>query len=68
MRVYYDKGVDAVYIKLGNKAPDGAIEVTKGINLDTTSDGKIVEIEILHASKKMDVKTIWSYQLELDKK
>jgi uncharacterized protein YuzE len=68
MRVYYDKEVDAVYIKLGNKAPDGVIEVSKGVNLDTTSDGKIVGIEILDASKKIDVKTIWSYQLELDKK
>ncbi len=68
MRVYYDKKVDAVYIKLGNKAPDGVIEVSEGVNLDTTSDGKIVGIEILNASKKMDVKTIWSYQLELDKK
>lgn len=68
MRVYYDKEVDAVYIKLGNKAPDGVIEVSEGVNLDTTSDGKIVGIEILNASKKMDVKTIWSYQLELDKK
>jgi uncharacterized protein YuzE len=68
MRVYYDKEVDAVYIKLGNKAPDGVIEVSEGVNLDTTSDGKIVGIEILDASRKMDVKTIWSYQLELDKK
>jgi uncharacterized protein YuzE len=68
MRVYYDKEIDAVYIKLGNKAPDGVIEVSEGVNLDTTSDGKIVGIEILDASKKMDVKTIWSYQLELDKK
>ena len=68
MRIYYDREVDAVYIKLGNKAPDGVIEVSEDVNLDTTSDGKIVGIEILHASKKMDVKTIWSYQLELDKK
>ena len=68
MRIYYDREVDAVYIKLGNKAPDGVIEVSEGVNLDTTSDGKIVGIEILDASKKMDVKTIWSYQLELDKK
>jgi uncharacterized protein YuzE len=68
MRIYYDREVDAVYIKLGNKAPDGVIEVSEGVNLDTTSDGKIVGIEILNASKKMDVKTIWSYQLELDKK
>lgn len=68
MRVYYDKEVDALYIKLGSKLPDGVIEISEGVNLDTTSEGKIVGIEILNASKKMDIKTILSYELELDKK
>ena len=68
MKVYYDKEVDAIYIKLGTKLPDGVIEISEGVNLDTTSDGKIVGIEILDASKKIEVKTILSYQLELDKK
>lgn len=68
MRVYYDNEVDALYIKLGNKAPDGAIELSEGVNLDTTSEGKIVGIEILNASEKIDVKTILSYKLELSKK
>ena len=68
MKVYYDKEVDALYIKLGNKAPEGVIEISEGVNLDTTSKGKIVGLEILDASKKMDIKTILSYTLELDKK
>lgn len=68
MNVYYDKNVDALYIKLGNKVADGVIEITEGVNLDTTSEGKIVGIEILDATKKMDIKTILSYNLELDKK
>ncbi len=68
MNVYYDKEVDAIYIKLGNKTPEGVIEISEGVNLDTTSEGKIVGIEILDASKKMDIKTILSYKLELDKK
>lgn len=68
MRVYYDKEVDALYIKLGSKSPDGVIEISEGVNLDTTSEGKIIGIEILNASKKMDIKTILSYELELDKK
>lgn len=67
MRVYYDREVDALYIKLGTNKPDGVIEISEGVNLDTTSKGKIVGIEILNASKKMDVKTILSYELELDK-
>ena len=68
MRVHYDKEVDAVYIKLGNQKPDGVIEITEGVNLDTTAENKIVGIEILNASKKMNIKTILSYELELDKK
>jgi uncharacterized protein YuzE len=68
MRVYFDKEVDALYIKLSQKTPDGVIEITEGVNLDTTSEGKIVGIEILEASKKIDVRTILTYELQLDKK
>jgi len=68
MRVHYDNQVDAIYIKLGNQKPDGVIEISEGVNLDTTSDDKIVGIEILDASKKMNIRTILSYELELDKK
>lgn len=68
MKVYYDDEVDALYLKLGNKTPEGVVEISEGVNLDTTSEGKIVGIEILNASKKMDIKTILSYTLELDKK
>jgi len=68
MRVHYDNEVDAVYIKLGTQKPDGVVEIAEGVNLDTTADDKIVGIEILHASKRMNIKTILSYELELDKK
>ena len=68
MKIYYDNKVDALYIKLGNKKPDGALEISDGVNLDTTSEGKIVGIEILNASKKIDIRTILSYTLTLDKK
>lgn len=68
MKVYYDKEVDALYIKLSTKVPDGVIEISEGVNLDTTSEDKIVGIEILNTSKKMDIKTILSYELELDQK
>jgi len=68
MRVHYDDEIDALYIKLGNQKPDGVIEISEGVNLDTTSDNKIVGIEILNASKKMNIKTILSYELELDRK
>ena len=68
MKLYYDNEVDALYIKLGNTDPDGVIEITEGVNLDTTSENKIVGIEILNASQKINIKTILSYELELDEK
>jgi uncharacterized protein YuzE len=68
MKVHYDDEVDAIYIKLGNQKPEGVIEISEGVNLDTTTDDKIVGIEILNASKKMNIKTILSYELELDNK
>lgn len=67
MRVYYDKEVDALYLKFGDEPPEGVIQIAEGVNLDTTSQGKLVGIEILDASAKMDLRTILSYTLELDK-
>lgn len=66
MKVYYDNEVDALYLKLGDESPEGVIEISEGVNLDTTSEDKIVGIEILNASKKIDLKTILSYSLEFD--
>jgi len=67
MKVYYDDEVDALYLKLGDETPEGVIEISEGVNLDTTSEEKIVGIEILNASKKIDLKTILSYSLEFEK-
>jgi len=67
MKVYYDDEVDALYLKLGDESPEGVIELSEGVNLDTTSEDKIVGIEILNASKKIDLKTVLSYTLEFDK-
>ena len=67
MKVHYDHEVDALYMNLSEESPEGVIEITEGLNVDTTADGKIVGIEILNASKKIDMQTILSYTLQLDK-
>jgi uncharacterized protein YuzE len=66
MKVHYDEEIDALYLKLSDQNPDGVIEITEGINIDTTSDGKITGIEILKASKKFNINTIFSYTLEFN--
>ncbi|OQX78335.1 MAG: hypothetical protein B6D61_05830 [Bacteroidetes bacterium 4484_249] len=66
MKVYYDEKIDALYLKLSNQNPDGVIEIAEGVNIDTTSDGKLTSIEILKASEKFDINTILSYTLEFE--
>ena len=58
MKVHYDEEVDALYLLLGDQKPDGVIEISEGINIDTTSDGKLTGIEILKASEKINIDTI----------
>ena len=67
MKVFYDAEVDAVYIKLGEEKPDGVVEISEGVNLDFTDDGRIVGIEILDSTKKLDIETILTYQLDFKK-
>jgi len=67
MKVYYDDEVDALYLKLGDDSPDGVIEISEGVNIDTTSENKIIGIEILNASKKLDLTSLLSYSFEFEK-
>ncbi len=63
MKVKYDKEVDAAYIQLSSKKPEGGVEMTEGVILHTTAKNEIVSIEILDASKKFPVK---EYLHEMD--
>ena len=67
MKVSYDPEVDALYIRLGTEEPEGVTEISDGVNLDMTSEGRMVGIEVLDASKKIDMQTILEYSLELDR-
>jgi uncharacterized protein YuzE len=67
MKIFYDREVDALYIQLGNEKPEGVTEISEEVNLDLTTDGRLVVNEILDASHKLDINTILSYNLELDK-
>jgi uncharacterized protein YuzE len=63
MKVRYDKKVDAAYIQMSSEKPDGAIEISEGVVLHTTSRNEIVAIEILDADRKIPLKTL--YKLEI---
>ena len=63
MKIRYDKEVDAAYIQMSAKKPDGAVEIAEGVILHTTEKDEIVAIEILDAARKFPIKTL--YKLEL---
>jgi uncharacterized protein YuzE len=60
MKITYDKEVDAAYLKLSDGQPSGVIEISEGVNLDLTEDGKLIDIEILDTTKKFPLQTLFS--------
>jgi uncharacterized protein YuzE len=64
MKVYYDKDTDSAYIELSSENPEGVVEVSEGVNLDTTHNSRIVGIEILEASKKLSLSSLFNYEVD----
>ena len=64
MKITYDREADAAYIQLSDLEPAGVVEMKDGVNLDMTEDDKLVGIEILNASKKIPIDTLYKYELE----
>lgn len=66
MRVFYDKEVDAAYLRLSNERPTGVIEVAEGINVDVTESGGIAGIEILDVKRKFPLQSLFVYEYGSD--
>jgi len=66
LKVAYDKDANAVYIQLSLQQPEGVIEVADGINIDVSSDGKIVGIELLNATEKVSLESLLSYEISAE--
>ena len=66
MKISYDKEVDAAYISLSDEIPEAAIIIADGIHIDLTHDKHIVGIEILDASKKMPLKTLFTLEFDTE--
>ncbi len=64
MKISYDREVDAAYIRLSDLQPSGVVEVAEGINIDVTDKDEIVGIEILNATKKFPLKSLFTYEYE----
>lgn len=68
MKIYYDKEADAAYIQLSKKKPDGVIEISEYINVDTSKEGDIIGIELLDASKKISINSLYNYEIDVPSK
>ena len=55
MRVSYDAATDSLYIHLSEKPGVDATEVTEGVVMDFGADGKLVGIDVQHASRVADL-------------
>lgn len=62
MKLEYDKEVDAAYIYLEDKISNGrvkkTIELNDNIIIDFSSEGKLLGIEVLNASKVLNKELI----------
>ena len=47
--------------KVKRETPERVIEISEGVKINTTYEDKIIGIEILNASKKIDLKTMLFY-------
>lgn len=63
MQVRYDEAVDAAYIQLSPKRPQGGVEVGEGVVLHVTEKDEIVAIEILGASKRFPIQNLFTLKV-----
>jgi len=64
MEIYYDQDVDAAYMQLSEEPSTGVVEVSEGVNLYLTEDGKNEGIEILDAAKKFPLQSLFTCEYE----
>ena len=64
MKISYDKEVDAAYIAILEEKPNRAIRIAEGVHVDLTPENHVVGIEILDASKKIPLKSLFTLEFE----
>ncbi len=58
MKLHYDPETDSLYIDLNAKPSADSREIAEGLVVDFDAEGKVVGIDIQHASQVMDLKTV----------
>lgn len=58
MKLHYYPDTDSLYIDLNARPSSDSREIADGLVVDFDSDGRVVGIDIQHASEIMDLKTL----------
>jgi len=64
MKLKIDKEVDALYLRLDDSAIVESEEVQQGVILDFNSEKRVIGVEFLGISKRVDVETLRSFLFE----
>jgi uncharacterized protein YuzE len=65
VKVHYYSETDSLYIDLANRPGAESQEVADGVVLDFDAEGRLVGIDIDHASQVVDLKSIEAEELPL---
>ena len=58
MKLNYDRETDSLYIDLNSRPSADSREIQEGVVIDVDAKGKIVGIDIQHASEILDLATL----------
>lgn len=58
MKLSYDSKTDSLYIHLSDTPSIDSDEVAEGVILDFDKNGTLVGIDVQHASKKTDIRSV----------
>ncbi len=65
MKIKYDSKADAFYILFQDKKVNISKEIEDGIVVDYSKEGKVIGIEILKVSQRMDLKDLGEITVSL---
>jgi uncharacterized protein YuzE len=68
MKLQYDRETDSLYIDLNARPSVDSREIQEGVVIDLDAKGKIVGIDIQHASEILDLATIETESLPAAKR
>ncbi|HAS53367.1 MAG TPA: hypothetical protein DCS42_04135 [Nitrospiraceae bacterium] len=64
MKIEYSKSIDALYIRLRDAVVADSRDIEEGVTVDLDDNGRIVGLEILDTSEKLDISDLVNITIE----